>query len=607
MISETDKERVRQATDIVALVGETVVLKQRGQEFWGCCPFHHEKSPSFHVNPATGLWKCFGCGKGGDLFDYVRYRENLEFPDAIRYLADRAGIEIEEEQGGRRGPRRNRLIEALEAAQDFYATTLMRGKAAGPARGREYFKGRGFGGAVCRKWHLGYAPGHASLVTHLRGLGFTPAEILEADLAVQRGGGLQDRFYERVMFPIHDEQGRCIGFGGRVLTDAKPKYLNTRETPVFHKSKHMFAFDYAKEQIAATGTAIVVEGYTDVIALHEAGFGNVVATLGTALSLDHVKTISRFAKTIICMFDGDAAGQKAADAAVQYLDKTEAQLKCVVLPDDLDPAEFVGERGAEALRAQLEAARPLIDFVFEKRIDGYDLNVAGKRVAALDEMAQVLAPLKRSPLLDSYATRLADALGFDRDDVRRRIQEATPAPVRAPRATYVAEAPQEEVRPTRPRVQLAPDERQQRRLERELLALMAARPADFRAHAVRIGSFSWSDSRLETMAWAMLATPETATPDEVVQAALAVEPAAARVLAGGEIASSEAAGRQGSLESLLDAVDLASTRRKVRAIKARLQGQLDPAEADRLFREASELQRHVNELSVRLSKVSNLD
>ena len=604
MINEADKERVRQATDIVALVGETVVLKQRGQEFWGCCPFHHEKSPSFHVNPATGLWKCFGCGKGGDLFDYVRYRESLEFPDAIRYLADRAGIELEEERGTRRGPRRNRIIEALEAAQDYYATTLMRGKASGPARGREYFKGRGFGGAICRKWHLGYAPGHASLVGHLRGKGFSPAEMLEADLAVQRNGSLQDRFYERVMFPIHDEQGRCIGFGGRVLTDAKPKYLNTKETPVFHKSKHMYAFDYAKEQIAATGTAIVVEGYTDVIAMHEAGFGNVVATLGTALSLDHVKTLSRFAKTIICMFDGDAAGQKAADAAVQYIDKTEAQLRCVVLPDNLDPAEFVDQRGAGALREQLDASRPLIDFVFEKRIDGYDLNVAGRRMAALDEMAQVLAPLKNSPLIDSYVTRLADALGFDKADVRGRVMAAAPSQERRERRTYVSEAP-EEVPPepvVRPR--LSVDDRQQRRLECELLSLMAARPESFRAHAARIGGFAWSDSRLETMAWAMLATPEDATPHDVVQAAVLVEPAATRILAGGEIASSVVADREGSLESLLDAVDLASTKRKIRSIKVRLQGQLDPDEADRLFREATELQRHVNELSVRISKVN---
>lgn len=168
MISDEDRERVRQATDFLALVSETVELKQRGSDFWGCCPFHHEKSPSFHVNPSTGLWKCFGCGAGGDLFDYVMKRESLDFPDAIRYLADRANIELQEDaRPGQRGPKKNRLIECLTEAESFYSTMLMRGKGEGPASGRRYFAGRGFGSDVCRRWHLGYAPGYGSLVRHL--------------------------------------------------------------------------------------------------------------------------------------------------------------------------------------------------------------------------------------------------------------------------------------------------------------------------------------------------------------------------------------------------------------------------------------------------------
>lgn len=258
MISDEDKERVRKETDFVALVSETVPLKQRGGEFWGCCPFHQEKSPSFKINPSTGLWHCFGCGKGGDVFDYICEREGLSFPDAIRYLADRAGIELTEERGSaHHGPKRNRLIDCLTEAQSFYSLLLLRGKGKDFAAGRSYLAGRGFGSSVCRRWGLGFAPGHGQLVSHLAQKGFSREEMIAADLAVERNHRLQDRFYDRVMFPIRDEGGRVIAFGGRVLTDAKPKYLNTKETAVFHKSKHMFAFDRAKETITAQRLSLI--------------------------------------------------------------------------------------------------------------------------------------------------------------------------------------------------------------------------------------------------------------------------------------------------------------------------------------------------------------
>ena len=340
MITDEDKEKVRQATDFVQLVAETVELRQRGQEFWGCCPFHGEKSPSFKVNPNTGLWHCFGCGEGGDVFSYVQKRENLDFPDAIRFLADRAGIELSEERGGRRGPRRNRLIDCLAEAQSFYATMLMRGRGEGPDAARAYFGSRGFGGDVCRRWGLGYAPGRGALVSDLRSCGFSASEMIAADLALDRGGRPVDRFFDRVMFPINDEQGRPIAFGGRVIGPKKDtaKYVNTRDTAVFNKGKHLFAYDRAKETMAATGEAIVCEGYTDVISMHENGFTNAVAALGTAFRLDHIKLMERQrVNRIICMFDGDAAGQRAAERAVQFIDKTTAELRCVVLPDNQDP------------------------------------------------------------------------------------------------------------------------------------------------------------------------------------------------------------------------------------------------------------------------------
>ncbi len=623
MITDEDKERVRQATDPIALVSETVQLKPRGNDYWGCCPFHHEKSPSFHVNASTGLWHCFGCSEGGDVFAYVMRREGLDFPDAIRYLADRANIELSEEAGrAQRGSKRARLLEALSEAEAFYTNMLLRSTEDGPAAGRAYFGGRGFGSALCRRWSLGYAPGHQALVNHLVAKGFTRKEIIDADLAVDRNGYARDRFYDRVMFPIHDERGRCIGFGGRVLTDAKPKYLNTRETTVFHKSKHLFAFDRAKEGIVAQDCAIVVEGYTDVIAMHEAGFTNVVATLGTALSHDHIKLLSRFAKTIICMFDGDAAGQRAAEAAIQYLPVTQSDLRCVVLPENKDPMEFISAYGADAMRPHLEASRPLIDFVFDKRLEGYDLRIPGVRVAAMGEMAQLLAPLGNTVLVDDYAMRLADAIGTTPEEAKRAIRSARPAmpaDVPTPSAGPVDEPPYDDYVPddyvpddgaAAPAADPAPyalsaDERRQLDAERELLSLMASNPQSFREHAMRIGSFTWDDPRHEAIAWAILATPEDSSAADVVAAATAAEPTAAQILSGGHLAYTSSLQVSDTVSFLLATVELFSLKRSIRQIRAALQGSESADNSLELLGKASEMQKRVNKLSEYLKGMTN--
>ncbi len=666
MITDEDKERVRQATDFVQLVSETVELRQRGQDFWGCCPFHGEKTPSFKVNPSTGLWHCFGCGDGGDVFSYVQRREGLEFPDAIRYLADRAGIELAEERGTRRGPRRTRLMEALGEAEGYYHTMLMRGRGEGPDAARRYLAGRGFGSEVCRRWGLGYAPGRGSLVAQLRAKGFSPAEMTAADLAYDRSGRLQDRFFDRVMFPIHDELGRTIAFGGRVLgakREGVAKYVNTRDTAAFNKGKHLFAYDRAKESMAATGEAIVCEGYTDVIAMHEAGFTNTVAALGTAFRLDHVRLVERQrVSRIVCLFDGDAAGQRAAERAIRYLDKTSAALLCVVLPGGRDPMEFLAEHGADELRAILDAAVPLMDFVFEKRLEGHDLSAPGRRVRALEDMAQLLAPLKRSVLLDEYATRLADTLGMDVEETKRAIRQA---PVREldeerpgrqgasvavsrpqaaggpqagrPAARPVAAAPvpdddavPADYVPAEAYEQAAPagapawapgpgpapdgpslralsaDERMQVAAERELLAALAERPDEVRAYGDRIAEVSWSDARHEAMAWAMLSTPAGSSPAEVVAAASSVVPEAPRILSGGRALGEGDLTEGERLELIVDTVELCSCRRRVRQIRAALKAAPPgDAESDRLFEEAAALQRRMAELTRSLSSASS--
>ncbi len=682
MISDEDKERVRQATDFVTLVGETVELRQRGQEFWGCCPFHGEKSPSFKVNPNTGLWHCFGCGDGGDVFSYVQRRENLDFLDSVRYLADRAGIELSEERGGQRGPKKSRLVECLCETESFFSTMLMRGRGEGPDAARGYLSSRGFGAAVCRDWGLGYAPGRGALVSHLREKGFSYAEMIAGDVAVDRNGRTVDRFYERVMFPIHDEMGRTIAFGGRVIGPKKDtaKYINTRDTSVFNKGKHLFAYDRAKEGMAATGVAIVCEGYTDVIAMHQAGYTNAVAALGTAFRLDHIKLMERQrVSKIICMFDGDAAGQRAAERAVQFIDKTSCALLCVVLPNNQDPMEFLSANGAEAMRPYLDGAGPLMDFVFDKRLGNADLGTPGRRVKALEDMAKVLAPLKHSLVLGEYATRLADILGFDVADVKAQIQAAPvekdeeagrrqgsgnrafggqqagragqqagrssrPAPAAQPAPPaypeddydpaaydyapvpddyvpyddyqteyddgYGYDAPAGAGRPAAPARGaslniLSDDDRLQYAAEVELLSFMAAKPAEVKPYGERLADIVWVDSRHEAICWAMLATPDDATCADIVAAATAVEPTAPKILSGSKVMAETGMTDERKVEVLLDTLDLYSTKRQVRDIRAQLKRtQVSPEATNALFTQATELQKKINALVLKLSRSS---
>lgn len=377
MISDEEKDQVRAASDLVAIVQETVELKPRGHEFWGCCPFHGEKTPSFHIIPATQVWHCFGCGEGGDVFTYIMKRENLSFPSQsviwpiVRVLSCTTP-EI-----------------AASAAPSVPASTICAPRppssttpclCAVGCRPREYFASRGMGGDVCRRYCLGFAPGRNALVSHLSQAGFTPQEMIDANVAVSRGRGqLADRFYDRVMFPIFDEQGHNIAFGGRIMGDGQPKYLNTAETSVFHKKRNLYGFNWAKEFIVAQDTAIVVEGYTDCIACWEAGIKNVVATLGTALTEHHVKTLTRFAKRIVYMFDGDAAGQKAARRAIQFIERDSMDLRCVVLPDGNDPMEFITAHGGQELQARIDAAEPLMDFVYRSLQESSDITTPGGR------------------------------------------------------------------------------------------------------------------------------------------------------------------------------------------------------------------------------------
>lgn len=605
-IDDDDIRRVREATDLVALASERVVLKQQGRLFWGCCPFHDEKTPSFKIDPDTQLWHCFGCGKGGDVFGYLMESENLEFPEAVRALADRAHIEIKE-TGGSGVPRgkRERMMAACEEAQEFYHLQLMRARDEGASKARAYLHGRGFGSDPSKRWKLGYAPGRGKLVAHLRQKGFARDVLVEANLAVDRNGRLADRFYERVMFPVHDLQGRTIAFGGRVIGEGNPKYLNTSETPIFHKSANLFGIDRAKTSIVNSGQAIVVEGYTDVIALHEAGITNAVATLGTALTAQHVKLLSRFATTIVYLFDGDAAGQKAADRASEFIDWQSAvesrrdplDLRVVVLPGGNDPAEYVAAKGVAGMRAALEASEPLLSFSINRCLDKYDLRKPEQKVRAMTQALQILYPIKNSVMATDYVNLIADRLNVEYTSVSKALRE-TKAPVAARHDNEQA-VPQAAQQPeSSAAAQIMEADQHSVQMERKLISLVVTNTRLLDSIDKDLMRIAWNDQACEQMADALVVLDHGASPAQALMAAQAACPQAPSLLAEAMVDT------QSDEESLYEARLLVKSLRErdmeqeIRQAKARMRegSGLSPEELDSLFEKTVSLQKELAQL-----------
>jgi len=595
-ISDEDVRRVRDATDLVSLVQERVMLKQKGRLFWGCCPFHQEKTPSFKIDPATQLWHCFGCGVGGDVYGYVMRTDGVDFIEAVRLLADRAHIEIAEEAGGVPRSLRERLIAATEAAASFYHDNLTKSPEKGASAAREYLQKRDFGSEVARTWRLGFAPGRGALVRHLTKAGFSADEIVGANLALKGDNGqLKDRFYERIMFPIADLQGRTIAFGGRVVGSGEPKYLNTQDTPIFHKSANMYGIDRAKALITSSGMAIVVEGYTDVIALHEAGVANAVATLGTALTREHVRLLSRFAKRVVYLFDGDAAGLRAADRASEFIDKSitpeagrdRVELFVAVIPGGQDPADFVAAQGAEALADAVADAAPLLQFSIDRRLARWDLDRPEERSRALKEAAQVLAPIKDSLLADDYANYIADRLFADVGTVKRAIGAARPL------ATSVA-AEGGEGSLAEPSLRDSP----QVRLERDLLDLLVRTPRLRRRARFLLSENLLTEPAHRAIAEGIAQEGADMPADVLVGRLEASLPGAAAVLSGGtfgDVADEDAEAVERDMARKLKEFDL---ERRIAVGKARLKQPAsfkEPAEYDELFKNVSALQRELEE------------
>ncbi len=419
---------------VADVVGETVQLKKAGTTLKGLCPFHGEKTASFVVTPTRDTWHCFGCGKHGDIFTFLMERDGLAFPEALAQLAARAGVELDE-RTKREDVRNARLREVMEAAIAFYHAVLTRSKTGHAAL--DYLHGRGFTDATIEKHQLGWAPaGWDQLVRQLANKRHvTPAELLDVGLASprQRGGGVYDRFRERVIFPIRDANGHPVGLGGRILgkegtdedgRDHGPKYLNSPATPLFDKSRTLYLVDRAKSAIRKTGQAVIVEGYTDALMAHQAGFENVVASLGTALTPHQVALIIRYAKRIALAYDVDAAGEKAGTFGATALEELIRQLapgesgvelddvRVVRLPEGRDPDEVVREE-PDRWREDVRTARPIVDHLIDVHARAHDLRTPGGQSRFVDAVLPIIRNLPNPVLRDAYLARVRQVSGVE--------------------------------------------------------------------------------------------------------------------------------------------------------------------------------------------------
>jgi DNA primase len=504
LISAESVERVKQTVDIVEVISAHTDLRRQGVRWVGLCPFHDERTPSFSVDAQEKLYHCFGCGVGGDVIKFVEEKDGLGFAEAVEVLADRYGVEIEREQedpkAEARRQQRRRLEQLLDRTAAYYASFLWESKEAGKAR--DYLASRGLGEEALRAFGVGYAPSAWDKIL-VRGqqAGFRVPELHDVGL-VQRNqrGGEYDRFRSRIMFPIRDRRGRTLGFGGRAMRDDQgAKYVNTAETDFFHKSQMLYGVDLAKGAIAKAGRAVVVEGYTDVLALHQAGVEEAVGVMGTAITGEQVATLSGMVDEVVLALDADSAGQEAMLRAQRVAAGRRMRLRVAAMPAGVDPAEMIAEPGGpERFRALVEAAVELTEFQVGLVLDRTDAGSPVARDQALDEVAPVLAGMGESASRNELVRRVAERLDLDPAMVMGRMVAATPA------SGGEQDAPRQGGRPgSAPApAQRRPAELTSReRRERALLAMCLALPEDGREYLERLTDAHLSPTGLRAAAW----------------------------------------------------------------------------------------------------------
>ncbi|MFQ5968477.1 MAG: DNA primase [Acidimicrobiia bacterium] len=425
--AKDDIERVRQATNLVELIEATTTVKKSGRSFKAICPFHQEKTPSLSIDPAKGVYYCFGCGVGGDVFTFVEETQGLDFNEAVEELAAAAGVTLRRDPGAdRRRGERTDSVEAVEAAIAFYVERLKSGDDAGPARA--YLRSRGYDAEIVEQFQIGYSPtAWDDLVQHLRAKEVKDRVMLRAGLARRdRQGRLIDYFRGRILFPIFDLRGDPVGFGGRKLEGEGPKYLNSPETSIYQKARLLYGLNWAKSEISRRDYALVVEGYTDVIALHMAGLPLAVATCGTALGDDHFDLLRRFCDRVILAFDADAAGAGAAVRAddLHLPADLSLDLRVAIMPDGRDPADVVQDGDLDLLQKALDDSEPVVQFRIDQELAGFELDEPEGRARAVRAVIPHVARLSDGIARREYAGFIARRTGVDRDAILAEVERA---------------------------------------------------------------------------------------------------------------------------------------------------------------------------------------
>ncbi|MEO5608347.1 MAG: DNA primase, partial [Ornithinibacter sp.] len=506
-IRAEDVTTVKERTSIEDVVSAHVTLRPAGVgSLKGLCPFHDEKTPSFTVRPSVGSYHCFGCGEGGDVLSFVQKVEHLTFAESVERLAGKLGLELRYEDGD--GPRRDgaslgrrsRLLEAHRVAQEFYEGLLLDTGRVDGRVGRDFLRDRGFDSAAAHRFGVGFAPRDGEALTrHLRERGFTEDEMVGGGLSGRGSRGLYDRFRGRLVWPIRDTTGDTVGFGARRLFDddrIAAKYLNTSETPIYKKSTVLYGLDAAKKAISTGRRAVVVEGYTDVMAAHLAGVEEAVATCGTAFGVDHIKILRRIMRDeadvsparVVFTFDGDAAGQKAAMRAFGEDQRWAAQSFVAVAPDGMDPCDLRLARGDAAIRALVDGAVPMFEFAVRTTIARFDLDTAEGRVEAMKAIAPIIGSIRDTSLRPEYTRTVSGWLGIEVEQLATAVKSAgrlrtddAPEPSRTPAGTDEVPEPGPGEGPTLP----VPDLRDPLVFaERQLLQALVQYPQQFDSAAV---------------------------------------------------------------------------------------------------------------------------
>ena len=575
--TDDSRDRVRDAVDMVDLVGTRVDLRRAGvNRFEGLCPFHEERTPSFGINPAEKLFYCFGCGEGGDAFKFVQLTEGVDFKGSLEYLADRYGVELEvveeDPAAAERRRERERLLELVERTAAFYVRYLWDSSEAGPAR--EYLAGRGLEEGALREFRVGYAPSAwDKVLVASRRARFTDRELLSAGLASRgREGRTYDRFRRRIMFPLCDARGRVLGFGARAMgVDQKPKYLNSSDNAVYHKGRHLFGADIARAPAAKAGAVVVAEGYTDVIAMHQAGLKQTVGLMGTALTDEQVGELARLAPTVLLALDADAAGQEAMLRAARVAARRKLALRVVPLPAGSDPADLVAAEGPRAMAERVDASVPFVRFRVERELSAGNLSSAEGKDAVIAALRPVFAQIPPSAMREELVGLVAD-----RTELAPALVASWLAQGSRPAAAPTGNGPRRAAPPASAAALDALG-----RAERSFLAQCLAAPAAGRDALATLDLDSWFSSELTRRAAAqVLADLTGGTSSYPEDDELGKLIASLRVLSGG-MPSSEAA-----LEAERLGVEVQRVRRDIEAAKAAAAG-----DVSRLVARREELER----------------